>query len=156
AALVNGAALVAISVYIFVEAFHRFHEPPEVQGPLLLAIALGGLAVNLAGLWVLGSAHSESLNVRAAWLHVLSDALGSVAALLAGALIWALGWNWVDPAASVLIGLLVIRSSWDLLREAVAVLMESTPRHIDVDRVRDALMSVPGAVEVHDLHVWTI
>ena len=156
AALANGATLIAISVYIFFEAYGRIGEPPEVRGGLMMGIATGGLLVNLIGLWILNGGKSESLNVRGAWLHVLTDALGSVGAIVGGALIWALGWNWVDPVVSVLIGLLVIYSSWALLKETVAVLMEGAPGHIDVDEVRDTISSLEGVTAVHDLHVWTI
>jgi cobalt-zinc-cadmium efflux system protein len=156
AALVNGAALVGISIYIFLEAGRRFYSPPEVQGPLMLGIAVGGLAVNLAGLWVLGGGSHENLNIRGAWLHVFTDTLGSVGTILAGLAIWALGWNWADPAVSVVIGLLVIYSSWRLLKESVAVLMEHAPRGIDVDEVRRVLRQQPGVLGIHDLHVWTI
>ena len=156
AALANGATLVAISIYIFIEAWQRFGQPPEVQGALMMGIAAGGLAVNLAGLWILNEGRSENLNVHGAWLHVLTDAMGSVGAIVAGALIWAFQWRWADPLASVLIALLVLYSSWGLLRQAVSVLMESAPGHIDVDEVRQALLEVDGATDVHDLHVWTI
>lgn len=156
AALVNGAALVAVSILIFLEAYRRLLEPPEVQGTLMMTIAVGGLAVNLLGLWLLGEGREENLNVRGAWLHILSDTLGSVGAILAGVLIWAFGWNWADPAISALIGVLIIYSSWRLLAEAVAVLMESAPRGIDVDEVRRALAGTSGVLEIHDLHVWTI
>lgn len=156
AALVNAGSLIAIAVFIFVEAYQRFRNPPEVEGRIMMAVAAGGLAVNLAGLWTLHAGRAESLNVRGAWLHVLSDALGSVQAIVAGALIVAFGWSWVDPAASVLIGLLVIYSSWALMRESVAVLMEGAPGHLDVDLVRNRLMEIPGVREVRDLHIWTI
>lgn len=156
AALANGATLVAISIYIFIEAYQRFDEPPEVQGALMMGIAVGGLLINLIGLWILNAGKGESLNVRGAWLHVLSDALGSVGAIVAGGLIWVFGWNWADPAASVTIGLLVLYSSWALLKETVAVLMEGTPGHIDVDEVRNTIREIPGVCSVHDLHVWTI
>jgi cobalt-zinc-cadmium efflux system protein len=156
AALVNGATLVAISFYIFYEAYHRIGEPPHVQGALMMGIAMGGLIINLLGLRILSAGKEESLNVRGAWLHVLTDALGSVGAIVAGALIWAFGWYWVDPAASALIGVLVLFSSWNLLNESVSVLMEGTPSHIDVDEVRQMIRAVPGVLEVHDLHVWTI
>jgi cobalt-zinc-cadmium efflux system protein len=156
AALANGATLIAISIWIFIEAFHRFREPPQVRGGTMMAIATGGLAVNLLCLRILGGGHSENLNVRGAWLHVLTDALGSVGAITAGILIWAFGWNWVDSATSVLIGLLVIYSSWHLLSESVSVLMESAPHGIDVDSVREVMKEVPGVLAVHDLHVWTI
>lgn len=156
AALVNGATLVAISFYIFYEAYERIGEPPEVQGALMMGIAMGGLLINLVGLWILNAGKSESLNVHGAWLHVLTDALGSVGAIVAGALIWVFGWNWADPVASVVIGILVLFSSWSLLKETVAVLMEGTPGHIDVDEVREAMKAVPGVTSVHELHVWTI
>lgn len=156
AALINGGTLVAISIYIFTEASQRIGEPPEVQGALMMTIAIGGLLINLAGLWILNAGRGESLNVQGAWLHVLTDALGSVGAIVAGGLIWAFGWNWADPVASVVIGLLVIYSSWALLKETVAVLMEGAPGHVDVDEVRDAIISVPGVEAVHDLHVWTV
>ena len=156
AALANAGSLVAIAIYIFVEAYQRFRTPLEVQGGIMMGVAAGGLVVNLIGLWTLHGGRKESLNVRGAWLHVLSDALGSVQAILAGALILAFGWWWVDPAASVLIGLLVIHSSWALMRESVAVLMEGAPGHLDVDAVRNRLMACPGVQEVRDLHVWTI
>jgi cobalt-zinc-cadmium efflux system protein len=156
AALVNGATLVAISIYIFYEAFHRFGEPPEVQGALMMAIAIGGLLINLTGLWILSAGKEESLNMRGAWLHVLADALGSVGAIAAGALIWLFGWNWADPVASVLIGVLVLVASWNLLKETVLVLMEGAPGNVDPDEVRNAIRSVPGVLGVHHLHVWTI
>ena len=156
AALVNGATLVAVAIYIFVEAFERFRTPPEVQGGLMLAVASGGLLVNALGLWILRGGHDDNLNMQGAWLHVLTDALGSLQAIVAGALIWTFGWYWVDPVASVLIGLLVIYSSWSLIRQSVAVLMEGAPGHIDVDEVRTALLELPHVLNVHDLHVWTI
>ena len=156
AAVVNGATLVAIAIYVFVEAWQRVRNPPAVLGAGMLAIAVGGLAVNVAGLWLLKDSRSDSLNVRGAWLHVLGDALGSVAAIASGVLIAAFGWNWADPVASVAIGVLILHSSWALLREATAVLMEGAPGNIDVDAVRSALRAVNGVQEVHELHVWSI
>ncbi len=156
AALVNGAALVAIAVFIAVEAIARLAQPPEVAAGGMMAVAAGGLAVNLAGLAILHGGRDQSLNLRGVWLHVLTDTLGSVQAIAAGALIWAFGWRWADPVASLAISVLVVWSAWSLLRETVGVLMEWAPGHIDVDRVRDELHRVPGVLEVHDLHVWTI
>jgi cobalt-zinc-cadmium efflux system protein len=156
AALANGSALIAVSIYIFVEAYRRLMEPPEVQGAAMMGIAIGGLGVNLLALWILREGTEDSLNVRGAWLHVLTDALGSVGAIAAGVLIWGLGWYMADPIASALIGILVIYSAWRLVLEAVFVLMESAPRGIDVDEVFAAMAEMPGVLGVHDLHVWTI
>jgi cobalt-zinc-cadmium efflux system protein len=156
AALVNGASLVGIAVLIVIEALQRLSQPTAVEGPLMLAIASGGLLVNLAGLYLLRDSDRANLNMRGAWLHVLTDALGSVQAIAAAVLISLFGWHWVDPLASMLIAMLVVYSSWSLLRQSVAVLMEGAPGHIDVDAVRQALAAVRGVQEVHDLHVWTI
>ena len=156
AAMINGAALVTIALTIFKSAYDRALAPPHVQGQLMLAVATGGLVVNIAGLFILHGGRGTSLNMEGAWLHVLSDALGSVGAMASGACIWAFGWMWVDPLASVIIGALVIYSAWSLLKEALSVLMEAAPRHINVDQVRDAMLAVNGVKEVHDLHVWTI
>ncbi len=157
AALANGATLIAIAISIIVEAYGRFRAPEEVRAGLLIVIASGGLLVNLVGLWMLhDDRDAASLNLRGAWLHVLTDALGSVQAIIAGVLLWTLGWAWVDPLASVLIALLVVFSAWELLRGATAVLMESAPGHIDVDEVRNAILATPGVGAVDDLHVWTI
>lgn len=156
AALVNGAALVVISVFILVEAWERFQDPQPVRAPLMLAVAVGGLIVNGIGLFVLSQGRKASLNLRGAWLHVLTDALGSAQAIVAGLLILWFDWLWADPLASVLIALLVAYSAWSLLRDSVAVLMEGSPAHIDVDEVRAALLAHPTVVEVHDLHIWTI
>lgn len=156
AALVNGATLVAIAGWIVVEAVRRLREPPEVSAPGMMAVAAGGLLVNLAALALLHGYREHSLNLRGAWLHVLSDALGSAQAIAAGALLWAFDWRWVDPAASIAIALLVVWSAWGLLSESVAVLMEAPPGHIDVDEVRTALLAADGVEGVHDLHVWSI
>lgn len=156
AALANAATLIAISLVIFVEAFHRFRAPEPVAGLTVMWIAAGGLAVNLAGLWVLHGGKDESLNVRGAWLHMLTDALGSVGAIAGGLAVWAFGWRWADPAVSIAIAVLVLYSSWSLLRESVNVLLEGTPGHIDLEAVRAAMAQVNGVEEVHDLHVWSI
>ncbi|HEY7767519.1 cation diffusion facilitator family transporter [Longimicrobium sp.] len=156
AALANAATLIAISLFIFVEAWHRFHAPEPVAGLTVMIIAVGGLAVNVAGLVILHGGKDESLNIRGAWLHLLTDALGSVGAIAGGLLIWAFGWAWADPAVSVAIAVLVLYSSWHLLKESVGVLLEGTPAHIDLGAVRGAMLGVDGVEDVHDLHVWTI
>lgn len=156
AALFNAATLIAISLFIFVEAYGRFQNPEPVAGLTVMWIAAGGLAVNVAGLFVLHGGRDESLNIRGAWLHMLTDALGSVGAILGGLAVYAFGWRWADPAVSVAIAVLVLYSSWHLLRESINVLLEATPGHIDLEAVRGAMLQVDGVEEVHDLHVWTI
>lgn len=156
AALANGVALVVVAVFIAVEAIGRIAAPPAVDALPALAVAAGGLLVNLAGLAVLHGAREASLNLRGAWLHVLSDALGSVAAIGATAAIWLADLRVADPLASLAIAALVTRSAWRLLRETVDVLLETAPSHVDMDALRRALESQRGVVSVHDLHVWTI
>lgn len=156
AALANGSALVVVAIGVAIEAVERLRDPAPVAGGAMLAIACGGLAVNVSGLWLLREGREGNLNLRGAWLHLLSDALGSAAAIAAGVTIAAFGWLAADPIASLAISLLVVRSAWALLRETVAVLMEGAPGHIDVDQVRAAIRGVSGVESVHDLHVWTI
>lgn len=156
AALANAMTLIGVSAFIVVEAWGRFRSPEAVDGRTMMWIAVGGLLVNLAAMWILHAGRSESLNVKGAWLHVVADTLGSAQAIVAGALIWAFGWYVVDPVASVLIAVLIVWSAWTLLRQSVNVLMEATPDHIDADEVAAALTAVEGVVDVHDLHVWTI
>jgi cobalt-zinc-cadmium efflux system protein len=122
----------------------------------MMAIAAGGLLINLVGLRVLHADRLGSLNLRGVWLHVVADTLGSVQAILAGLVIWRFGWLWADPLASVLIALLVAGSAWRLLAESVRVLLEATPAHLDERQIRSALLAVDGVTGVHDLHVWTI
>jgi cobalt-zinc-cadmium efflux system protein len=157
AALANGATLVAIALLIVVEAVGRLRAPVQVESGVMLAVAAAGLAVNVAGLVILrGGRRGTSLNLRGAWLHVLTDALGSVQVIAAAAAIAMFGWAWIDPAASILIALLVVYASWSLLRESIDVLMEGVPADIDLEQVRAALSGVPGVHGVHDLHVWSI
>ncbi len=156
AALANGATLIVISALIVAEAYRRWAHPPAVRGGLMLAVAAGGLLVNAASLAILHGGRDESLNVRGAWLHVLTDTLGSAQAVVAAILIGRLGWYWADPVASVLIGALVVVSAWGLVREALDVLMEAVPRGIALPDVAAAINGVPGVAAVHDLHVWTI
>ncbi|MFY9556798.1 MAG: cation diffusion facilitator family transporter [Blastocatellia bacterium] len=156
AALVNGAALVVISLLISYEAFHRIKSPEPVEGFKVTVIAIGGLAINAVSAFVLHSASRQNLNMRGAFLHVMGDALGSVGAIVAGVLIWKWGWVLADPFISIAICLLIIFSSWQLIRESVNILLEGTPSHINIRAVVEAMHSVHGVTDVHDLHVWTI
>lgn len=156
AALANGAALVAISIWIFVEAFRRLQEPPEILGGWMLIVAVTGLFVNGAGVLILSRSDRGNLNLQGAMRHVLADALGSVGAISAALIIILTGWTYADPLISVLIGFLVLASSWTLLRDSLNILLESTPRGIDANEVGRSMAVTEGIVEVHDLHVWTI
>jgi len=156
AALVNGAMLIAIAAGIGIEAWRRFHNPPAVRAGLLIAVAAAGLAANLVSARILHHGHDHSLNQRAAYLHVLSDALGALGAIVAGAIILATGWTLADPVISVGIGALILNGAWRLVKESVDVLLEATPAHISLPAVHDRLVSVSGVESVHDLHVWTV
>ena len=156
AALVNGMLLVALAIWIFVEAVKRLRDPGDVLGGWMLAIALVGMAVNVAAGVVLARARSHSLNVEAAFRHVFADLLGSFGVAVAAVVILATGWVEADALVSIFIGLLVLASTWTILRDSTAILLESTPRGIDAAELGQRLASAPGVVEVHDLHVWTI
>jgi len=156
AALVNGGALLAMAILIAREAWERLADPPEVRGGLMLAVACGGLAINLANLMILSGGRESNLNVRGAWLHVMADTLGSVGAISAGAVIYFLGWRWADPAASFVIAMLVLYSAWGLVTETVDVLMEGVPKGISIEDVATALKELPGVLDTHDLHVWSL
>ena len=156
AALVNGAALIVIAVGIGLEAYRRLRAPADVHGGILLGIASVGLAANLAGVAILHRGHDHSLNQRGAYLHVLSDLLGSVGAVVAGVVVLATGWVLADPLISIGIGFLILNGAWRLVRESADILLEATPSHIELSAVHDRLASLPGVSSVHDLHVWTL
>lgn len=156
AALANGAILVAISIYIFYEAYQRLREPQDVVGGAMLVVAVGGLIVNAVGMWLLQEHRHESLNVRGAWLHVVGDALGSIGVIVGAILVLLFGWMWADPVAGAVIGILILYGSWKLLAESVNVLMAASPSDIDSAEVRAAFEKVAGVADVHDLHVWTL
>jgi cobalt-zinc-cadmium efflux system protein len=156
AALLNGAVLLLVSGIIVWEAFGRLQSPEPLQGGLMLFVALGGLLVNAASAAILHPVHSHSLNARGAYLHVLGDLLGSVGTVIAAIVIRWTGWLAADPIASIVVTLLVVRSAWRLVRESVEVLLEATPAHISLGRVREGLQAISGIESVHDLHVWTV
>ncbi len=157
AAFANGIALAVTAIWIFIEAASRWRDPPAVQGTAMTITAVLGLIVNLAAAAMLGlGGHGHNVNTRAALAHVLTDALGSVGAILAGALVLLFGWNRADPLVSSLIGVLVLWGGWRLVRETSRVLMEGSPVEIDIADLEETLRSVPGVVDFHDLHVWSI
>lgn len=156
AALVNGAALVVIAVGIGIEALRRLESPSEVHGGLLLGVAALGLVANVVGVRILHHGHDHSLNQRGAYLHMLSDLLGSLGAVVAGVIVLTTGWRLADPIISLAIGLLILNGAWRLVRESADVLLESTPAHIELGTVHDVLAGLEGVSSVHDLHVWTL
>jgi cobalt-zinc-cadmium efflux system protein len=155
-ALVNGLALWAMAGYIFYEALGRFFQPPAISGSPLIMIAGLGLMVNLLGMYVLLPTREHNINLRSAFIHLLSDSFASFAAVVAGLAIWWQGWYWFDPLAGVIVGVMIVVSSWQLVWEAADILLESTPRHIAIDEVQKSLEGHPQVQQVHDLHVWTI
>lgn len=155
-ALVNGLTLVAISIAIAIAAFGRFSDPPEIEGWGVLAIGVIGLLGNLAATWVLARGQREDINLEGALRHSAADALGSVGVLIAGAWVLFGGSPIVDPIVGLLIAVLVLASSWRLIKEPLDVLMESAPANLDVDRLGAAICAEQGVRSVHDLHVWTV
>ncbi|WP_047986477.1 cation diffusion facilitator family transporter [Ornithinibacillus californiensis] len=157
AAVFNGVTLLLIAIYIFFEAFHRFQDPPEVASTGMLVIASIGLLVNILVAWILmrGDTH-DNLNMRAAFLHVIGDLLGSVGAVTAALLIIFFGWGWADPLASVIVAVLVLFSGWRVTKDAVHVLMEGTPKNVDLNDIIHTMENTDGVLSIHDLHVWSI
>src|SRR5437867_7136453 len=155
-ALLNGVFLVLVALYIFYEAYHRVLNPPPVKANWMLVVAIVGLLANMTSAYILFGKHHESLNVRGAFFHVLSDAIGSVGAILASIAILVSGYQIADSSISVLVAVLILWSSWILIRDAVDILLEGTPSHINIVSLREQLGRVAGVESVHDLHVWTL
>lgn len=156
AAAVNAVLLIGVSAYILVEAYRRFLNPPDVASGWMLIVAVVGLGVNLLSMHVLKRGSADSLNLRGAYFEVISDMLGSVGVIVAAVVIRATGWLAADPAVSAAIGLFILPRTWRLLSEAVGVLLEGTPRDIDLLVLRSSLSQVKGVSDVHDLHVWAL
>ena len=156
AAFVNGATLLLISAWILWQAIIRLRAPEPVSGGLMLAVAVSGLVVNIIAARVLVRSSSHNLNARGAYLHVLGDLLASVGTVAAAIAIRYTGWLAADPVASILTTMLIMRGAWQLVRESVDILLESTPAHIPMPAVRSQLEAIPGIESVHDLHVWAV
>ena len=156
AAVANAVILFVVAAVILVEALGRIGSPPEVLAVPMLAIAAVGLAVNLVAIRLLHAGAQRSLNMRGAYLEVMGDLFGSVAVLVAGIVILATGWTPIDTIASVLVALLIVPRTWSLLREATDVLLQATPRGVDLGEVRTHLLGAAGVVDIHDLHAWTL
>jgi cobalt-zinc-cadmium efflux system protein len=159
-ALLNGLFLWVLVVFIWIEAAQRIRHPQPVSGLGVMAVAIVGIGVNSFSAWMTAgdghAGHKPGMAMRAVFVHVISDLVGSIGVLIAGALTYFTGWMQADPVVSILIGVLVLYGSWGLVREGVDILMESVPRHIDLDEMRTDLLAVSGTEEVHDLHVWCL
>lgn len=158
AAVINGATLILIAAYIIYEAAGRFRNPPEIASRGMLIVAFVGLLVNILVAWIMmrGSDVKENLNMRGAYLHVISDMLGSVGAIIAALLIMFFGWEWADPLASVIVAVLVLRSGYLVTKSSVHVLMEGTPDNVEIGKVTEKILKTAGINGIHDLHIWTI
>lgn len=156
AALINGSALVLLSFYLLYEAYLRLKSPPEVDSALMLVVAGIGLLANLAAAAVMMKQSKESLNLRGAYLHIISDALSSVGVLIGGAIILWTKWYVVDPIISILICMVIVRGAIIIVRDAVNILLEAVPRDLDLDEIRQTLLSISGVKDVHHFHIWTI
>lgn len=156
AAFVNAELLLVVTGFLFYEAYLRLLAPPEIHTRLMTAVAVAGLAANVVSVVLLHEGSEHSLNLKAAYLEVLSDALGALGVALAAVLMSVTRWFWVDPLVSAGIGCLVLPRMVTLLRHSAHILLEGTPREVDLSEVRQRLLAVPGVVELHDLHFWTL
>lgn len=156
AALINGATLILVAIWICYEAWERFYLERPVRGDLMTGIALGGLVVNFISLFLVHRHEGHNLNTRGVWLHLVSDTLGSVSAIVAGVMVWKLGWTIADPIISIVISLFIFWGAWRLVRECVDVLLEAVPKGVDVSEIKKSIEGLAGVREVHDLHVWTM
>lgn len=158
AAIINGITLIGIAIFIFIEAIERFQHPPAVATTGMLIISSIGLIVNIIVAWIMmrGGDTEHNLNMRGAFLHVISDMLGSVGAITAAILMMVFGWSWADPLASFIVAILVLRSGYFVAKKSLHILMEGTPHHINVDDVLEIFRNEEKAHSIHDLHIWTI
>ncbi len=156
AALTNGVILLLVSAYILFEAYQRFRDPPEIETTLMLVVAGFGLAANLTGIALLRKARHSSINVRAAFWHILGDTIASIGVIVGGIIIAITGWGIVDPIIAVVISCIILWGAFRLVKESTDILLEAAPGHIDVAEVNRAILAVPGVRDVHDMHVWTI
>lgn len=156
AGLINGVILIAVSVGILWEAYRRINSPPEIQTTPVLVVAIIGLLVNIVSAKLLSKSAEHSLNVKAAYMEVMADLLATLGVIVSAAVIMFTGWYMADPLVSGLIGLMILPRTWGLITECTNILMEGAPGHIDISKLRQAMLKVPGVVDVHDIHVWTI
>ncbi len=155
-ALLNSTTLVLISLGIFYEAYRRFVNPPEVESGILIGVGVVAVVINLVTALLVRKGSENDLNIRAAFLHLMGDVLSTVGAVIAGIIIYFTNANWLDPLVSVLIGFLILYNAWGILRDAVDILLEATPRDVDASKLVHDVMQIKGVLGVHDLHVWSL
>lgn len=155
AAIINGISLLGISVYIFVESYHRFFSPFEIDSKLMLWVATAGLAGNIVMAFVLSKGHHD-LNIKSAWLHIIGDLFASIGVIIAALVIYFTGFRAADPLASIIVGALILLGGLRVVREALAVFLEMVPKGFNIEEINDAIMSIPQVIDVHDLHLWSI
>jgi cobalt-zinc-cadmium efflux system protein len=156
AALFNGLALWLLVGVIFAAAYGRISDPPQVESLGMIVVAVLGLLVNIVAGWILYDSHQHNLNLHGAFMHVMSDAIGSMGAIVAGVVMYSTGWYLADPLISVFIGVLILYSSWNLIKESLSILMQAVPKSIRLEEVQRTIEGVNGVLEVHDLHVWAV
>ncbi len=155
-ALLNSTTLVIISIGIFYDAYRRFMSPPEVKAGVMVVVGLLAVLVNAGTAWLVQRGSQHDLNLRSAFVHLMSDVVSTIAAVLAGAIIYFTGANWLDPLVSVLIGILILYNAWGIVRETLDILLEATPRDVDMEAMVSDIRQVEGVLGVHDLHVWSL
>lgn len=156
AALVNAVTLWLIAAWVVYEAYHRFTVMPDVRGEIMLSVGSVGLVVNLVAAWILHRPAGHSVNVEGAYQHVVADLLGSVGVVVSGILVWGFNWKVADPILSVIIGILILVSSWRLLGKVIHVLLQGVPQHVDIGRLCRKMGEVVGVGSIHDIHVWSL
>ncbi|BCB97059.1 cation efflux family protein [Dissulfurispira thermophila] len=155
AALINGVSLVVIAMFIFVEGYKRFKSPPEINSDVMLAIATAGLIGNLVMAWILGHKHDD-LNIKSAWLHVIGDTISSAGVIAAGLIIKFTGWLIVDPIVSGFVGVIIIIGGVRVIKESLWIFLELSPAGFKADEIAKVLSKVPGIINIHDVHIWSI
>ncbi len=155
-ALLNSTTLVLISLGIFYEAYQRFSSPPEVQSSILIGVGLIAVVINLVTALLVHRGSESDLNLRSTFVHLMGDVISTIGAVIAGVIIYFTDANWLDPLVSVLIGFLILYNAWGILRETVEILLESTPRDVDIKKMVEEIVEVDGVLGVHDLHVWSL
>lgn len=156
AALFNGTVLIAICIFLVFEAYKRFRSPEPVESSLMLAIAVFGLFANLVSMLILKTDHQKNLNTKAAYLHLLSDTLSSIAVIAGGILMWQLGWYWIDPLITVWVSIYIIYHTWDILKETIEILMQASPSGVNIVEIKKELETVAEVDNIHHIHVWKL